>query len=29
MARPFAGILETLIITGIEAAYQLVVKQKR
>ena len=27
-AKPFAGILETLIITGIEAAYQLVVKPK-
>jgi hypothetical protein len=26
--KPFAGMLETLIITGIEAAYQLVVKRK-
>lgn len=27
MARPFAGLLETMIVTGIEAAYQLVVKR--
>lgn len=27
-AEPFAGLLETLIVTGIEAAYQLVVKRK-
>lgn len=27
-ARPFAGLLETLLIAGIEAAYQLVVKRK-
>jgi hypothetical protein len=28
MARPFAGLLESLIIAGIEAAYQLAVKRK-
>lgn len=27
-ARPFAGLLETLIITGIEAAYQMIVKRR-
>ncbi len=27
-AKPFAGMLETLIVTGIEAAYQLYVKRK-
>lgn len=27
--RPFAGLLETLLITGIEAAYQLAVKPKK
>lgn len=29
MAKPFAGLLETLLITGIEAAYQLAVKPKK